>query len=196
MDAMPYTDSKGRVYRYGEFFPPEFSPFAYNESAAQEFFPMKKEDALASGFAWADPPERAPQVTVRSADIPAWASEASDRAVSEVFECSHLAQCGHPCAKAFRVIPGELQFLKKMDLPFPRACPGCRHFDRLAYRNPMRVRQGRCQCGGAGSHNGSYRNEAEHGHGGAPCEAPFTTTYPPDSPEIVYCERCYAAEAA
>jgi len=27
----PYVDSRGLVYKYGEFFPQEFSPFAYNE---------------------------------------------------------------------------------------------------------------------------------------------------------------------
>ncbi|MDD5146640.1 MAG: hypothetical protein PHN39_02780, partial [Candidatus Pacebacteria bacterium] len=36
MNDMPYTDKKGRVYRYGEFFPPELSPFCYNETIAQE----------------------------------------------------------------------------------------------------------------------------------------------------------------
>ncbi|MBI2610051.1 hypothetical protein HYW53_02640, partial [Candidatus Giovannonibacteria bacterium] len=34
MNDMPYIDKKGRVYKYGEFFPPELSPFAYNETIA------------------------------------------------------------------------------------------------------------------------------------------------------------------
>src|SRR3989344_2422305 len=38
MNSMPYIDQKGRVYKYGEFFPPELSPFAYNETIAQEYF--------------------------------------------------------------------------------------------------------------------------------------------------------------
>ncbi|MBI4059569.1 hypothetical protein HY406_00725, partial [Candidatus Giovannonibacteria bacterium] len=29
MNQMPYIDKKGRVYKYGEFFPPELSPFSY-----------------------------------------------------------------------------------------------------------------------------------------------------------------------
>ena len=41
-NAMPFTDSESRVYRYGEFFPPSLSPFAYNETAAQEFCPLTK----------------------------------------------------------------------------------------------------------------------------------------------------------
>jgi len=31
------------IYRYGEFFPPELSPFSYNETIAQEYFPLTKE---------------------------------------------------------------------------------------------------------------------------------------------------------
>lgn len=40
---------------YGEFFPISFSPFAYNETMAQEHFPLTKDEALAKGFAWRDP---------------------------------------------------------------------------------------------------------------------------------------------
>jgi len=39
MDKMPFTDAKGNVYRYGEFLPPEMSPFAYNTTLAQNFSP-------------------------------------------------------------------------------------------------------------------------------------------------------------
>ncbi len=42
MNEMPYRDKTGKEYRYGEFFPPEFSPFAYNETMAFDFFPLKR----------------------------------------------------------------------------------------------------------------------------------------------------------
>jgi len=42
MNKMPYRDKKGRVYKYGEFFPPELSPFSYNETIAQEYFQKPK----------------------------------------------------------------------------------------------------------------------------------------------------------
>src|SRR3989344_2686872 len=45
MNEMPYADSKGRVYKYGEIFPIELSPYAYNESAAQDFAPLTKDAA-------------------------------------------------------------------------------------------------------------------------------------------------------
>ena len=42
MNDMPYIDAKGRIYKYGEFFPPELSPFCYNETIAQEYFPFNQ----------------------------------------------------------------------------------------------------------------------------------------------------------
>ena len=49
MSDMPYVDQKGIVYKYGEFFPSEISPFCYNETIAQEYFPLSKEKILDSG---------------------------------------------------------------------------------------------------------------------------------------------------
>jgi hypothetical protein len=54
MNDMPYIDSKGRVYKYGEFFPSELSPFAYNETIAQEYFSKTKNEIK-------EPKEKAPQ---------------------------------------------------------------------------------------------------------------------------------------
>src|SRR3989344_304578 len=55
MNSMPYIDNKGRIYKYGEFFPPELSPFAYNETIAQEYFPLSAEAAAKAGFNWKQP---------------------------------------------------------------------------------------------------------------------------------------------
>ncbi|MBI2634877.1 hypothetical protein HYW82_04395 [Candidatus Peregrinibacteria bacterium] len=37
---------------WGQFFPPMFSFFAYNESVAQEYFPLEEEAALVGGWQW------------------------------------------------------------------------------------------------------------------------------------------------
>ena len=42
MNKNPYVDSKGRVFAYGEFFPPDLSRFAYNETSASQYFPLTK----------------------------------------------------------------------------------------------------------------------------------------------------------
>ncbi|MBI3626443.1 zinc-ribbon domain containing protein, partial [Candidatus Uhrbacteria bacterium] len=70
MNAMPYADKKGRVYKYGEFFPSELSPFAYNETAAVEFFPLTSEEALEAGFVWRHAEVKDFGVTVKAADLP------------------------------------------------------------------------------------------------------------------------------
>jgi len=39
---------------WGLFFPPELSPYAYNETAAQNYYPLTKEQALSLGYRWSD----------------------------------------------------------------------------------------------------------------------------------------------
>ena len=46
INAMPYVDKKRRTYVYGDFLPAEISQFDYNETSAQEFFPLTKEDFI------------------------------------------------------------------------------------------------------------------------------------------------------
>ncbi|MEK7541463.1 MAG: hypothetical protein AAB533_01295, partial [Patescibacteria group bacterium] len=70
MNEMPYTDAMGRIYRYGEFFPPELSPFAYNETIAQDFFPLTHEQAIARGYIWRDAQTREYQTSIDAKDLP------------------------------------------------------------------------------------------------------------------------------
>ena len=58
MNDMPYVDKKGIKYGYGEFFPVELSPFGYNETTAQEYFPLNKEQALLKGYNWREQKKR------------------------------------------------------------------------------------------------------------------------------------------
>jgi hypothetical protein len=52
MNEMPYTDAKGRVYRYGEFFPFEIAPHSYNETLAQEYLPVTQMQAGEMDYPW------------------------------------------------------------------------------------------------------------------------------------------------
>ncbi|MDI6602737.1 MAG: hypothetical protein QME57_01275 [Patescibacteria group bacterium] len=49
-------------------------------------------------------------------------------------------------------------------------------------------------CGEQTFTNGVYKNTNKHFHGDKPCPNEFLTTYAPDRPEIVYCEKCYLQE--
>lgn len=42
---------------WGEFFPIEISPFGYNETVAQEYFPLSKDDCKKQGWSWREDEE-------------------------------------------------------------------------------------------------------------------------------------------
>jgi len=42
MNDIPYLGARGIEYKYGEFFPIEFSPFAYNETLLNDQFPISE----------------------------------------------------------------------------------------------------------------------------------------------------------
>jgi len=194
MNTMPYVDSLGRVYKYGEFFPLELSPFSYNETIAQEYFPLTKAQALEKGYRWRDPETKHYTVTKKPDELPDNIKDVDDSILNEVIGCAHEGKCNEQCTTAFKIIPQELQFYKRMSLPLPRLCPNCRHYQRLKQRNPLNLWHRICTCVGAKSDNGVYTNTISHFHGADHCPNEFETSYAPDRPEIVYCENCYNSE--
>ena len=196
MQKMPYRDVKGRTYAYGDFFPPDLSPFAYNETTAQDHFPKTKEAVLSMGMRWRDPESKKYEITMKNNEIPDDIRAVPDSILNSVIECAHKGECPDHCATAFRIIPQELQFLRKMNVPLPRLCPLCRQGERLRLKNPLHLWHRNCQCQGLKSENGIYINTVAHSHGEFPCSNEFETPYSPDRPEIIYCENCYNAEIA
>jgi hypothetical protein len=181
MNDMPYIDKKGRVYKYGEFFPPELSPFCYNETIAQEYFPLTKEQALEQGYRWKEKEERNYTIDIKNEEIPDNIKDIDESIVNKVIECNHK-NCNHQCTEAFKIIEPEYQFYKRMNLPLPRLCPNCRHYNRLSQRNPLKLWHRSCMC-----------EKESHGHKGK-CPEEFETSYAPERKEIVYCEGCYNRE--
>jgi len=182
MNDMPYIDSKGRIYKYGEFFPSELSPFCYNETIAQEYFPLTKEEAIKQGYKWKDREKRNYQIDIKNENIPDNIEETDDSIIGKVLECEHKGTCNEQCTEAFKIIPAELQFYQRMNLPIPHLCPNCRHYQRLKQRNPLKLWHRTCMC-----------DKENHTHKGK-CEVEFETSYAPKRPEIVYCEKCYQQE--
>jgi len=175
MKEMPYRNAKGHEYRYGEFFPSEFSPFGYNETMMQDTFPLTKEQALVAGYAWYDGEAREFQTTTKAADIPDSITAAADDILQQVIECAS-------CKKAYRIVANELAFLKNAGVALPRECPNCRLAARFARINIPVFNHRACAC-----------RETGHFHGGTPCPNEFETAYTSKQPETVYCEPCYQA---
>ena len=176
MNDIPYVDKKGRVYKYGEFFPSEISPFAYNETIANDYFPLGRSEVEQGGFLWRETAERDYKITKLAVDLPDHIRDASDTLTNEIIGCSHQGACSHGCATAFRITLDELNLYRKLGVALPRLCFNCRHRERLAQRNPMKLWRRHCMKPG--------------------CINEFETSYAPDRPEIVYCESCYNSEVA
>ena len=196
MNDMPYTDKGGRVYRYGEFFPIEFSPFSYGDTTAQEHWPLTKETALQQGYPWKDGEKKNHTVTLAHQEIKDHINEIGEDILTKTIGCAHEGTCAHGCTGAFRIIPSELQFYKKFSIALPRLCVNCRHRVRIEQRNSLRIYSRPCQCGGVSSENNVYKNTTTHSHGAGKCPTEFETSYAPDRPEIIYCEQCYQSEVA
>ena len=191
MDDRPYIDRQGRIYRYGEFLPLEFSPFAYNESVIHQYFPLSKDEASRKGFSWHVPEAKSYKVTTSTAQLPE-IQNVPESILKETIGCAHEGKCSQQCTTAFRIIPEELAFYRRMSLPLPRLCPNCRHYERLKQRNPLKLWHRSCQC--AGTKGREYTNTVTHFHGEKPCPNEFETTFASNRPEVVYCESCYNAE--
>lgn len=156
---------------YGEFFPAHISTFGYNETAAQEQFPLTREEAEKKGFKW----EEYPRGTYGKETVDWKAVPEKVDAATAIFACAE-------CKKNYRIIPAELSFYQRLNIPFPRLCPDCRHARRILRRGPNRLWERKCSCA-----------SSEHGHSGQ-CENIFLTNVHPEKEEILYCESCYQKE--
>lgn len=189
MNESPYEDKRGRIYRYGEFFPVNLSPFGYNETFAYSELPLKASEALEAGYNWTEIEKYRGkyEVTMSILDLPDTIGGVTDSILNEVVPC---AACNRP----YQIIPQELEFYRNLALPLPHLCFECRYKRRIEDKNPSRLWRRPCACGGETSDNGTYINQNQHFHNPGRCPNEFETSYEPRRPEIVYCEACYQAE--
>ncbi len=166
----------GIDFLYGDPFPNSFSPFAYNETVANEYFPLSKSSAVNNGFLWKEKEEKTYDVTLTSESIPDTIQEIDESITKEIISCSHANNCDHGCTTAFRISDEELRLYKILGVPLPNLCFNCRNSERISKRNPCKLWHRSCMKEG--------------------CENEFETSYAPDRPEIVYCEKCYQQEVS
>jgi len=182
MSNISYKDKKGRIFTYGEFFPIELSPFAYNETVAQELNSLGKKEIESLGFNYIEDDERNYKIQKEWKDLPDNIDDISENIISVVIGCEHKGECNDKCTKAFKIIEAEFSFYKNYRIPLPRLCPNCRYYNRFRQKNPLKLWHRKCMC------------DKKHNNHKGWCEVEFETSYAPDRPEIVYCEKCYQQE--
>ncbi len=166
MNEMPYSDKKGSIYRYGEFFPMELSPFPYNITFAQLFYPKTKEEIEVSGLEYLPDEGRTHTATKQVSDLPSDIKDISDEILKETIECEL-------CGKGYKIIEMELRFLRKMNLPIPHQCPFCRINEKLMlWVDNMALKDRTCDK----------------------CGVEFRTHYSKERAPIIYCKSCYTSE--
>lgn len=82
--------------------------------------------------------------------------------------CDKILTC-EKTGRPYKIIPQEFKFYKANNIPIPALSFLARHEARLARRNPRKLWDRQCDK----------------------CQADISTSYSPESPEIVYCEQCY-----
>lgn len=161
IDHMKKTDE------WGEFFPVQLSPFGYNETTAQEYYPLLNEEAQKKGWKWSEyvaPPVEA-EKTIPANRLPDSIKDIPDDVLNWAILCEESG-------KPFKIIPQELKFYRDHNLPLPRRHPDQRHIDRLSLKNPRQLWQRKC----------------------SKCEKEIMSSYSNDRDERVFCEECYLNE--
>lgn len=147
---------------WGEFFPTRISPFGYNETLSNSFFPQSREEVLKKGWNWYDKTEGSNQYIGPTVKVPTTIEETEDAICGQILKCEKSG-------KLYKIIPQELKFHRKLGVPLPVLAPEERHQNRMYARNPRHLWERECQN----------------------CSKNMQTSYSPERPEKVFCEECY-----
>lgn len=177
-----------KTWEWGEFFPANISPFGYNESVAEEYFPLNKEQIKGQTQGTAptencrgepcvhpknnifnrsnyETPFQKVEKIIPANKLPSNIKDIPDDILNWAIECEVTN-------KPFRIVKAELDFYRKHNIPIPKRHPDQRHLDRMNLRNPKKLYDRKCDK----------------------CWINMKTNYAPESEEIVYCEECYIWE--
>jgi hypothetical protein len=147
---------------WGQPMPIELSPFAYNETVAQEFYPLAEAEARKHNWKWAEEQDKNSAYQGPLTQIPDDIKDVDDSIIQKILICEKTG-------KPFKIIPQELRLYRMHGLPLPRIAFEDRHLARISKRNPRHLWERECQK----------------------CRAKIMSSYSTDRPEIVYCEKCY-----
>jgi hypothetical protein len=147
------------------FFDPQLSPFAYNETIAQDLYPLSKEEALTRWYKRQDLnydakiPEN--MEVLRGDSIPSDISTCTDNILNAILICEFS---GRP----FRIQKTELEFYRKHKLPLPNKHPDLRNYERMKHLKPRNLFLRKCDN----------------------CQKEILSVYPNNHHEV-FCSSCY-----
>lgn len=130
---------------WGEFLPHKLSPFSYNESMAQEYFPMTKEAVLLEGWSWYDGENKNTYIggfytplPISDYDEKIVGYEKAQKNINTLL--ANIIQC-EKTGKPFKMIKQELAFYIENSIPIPKKHPEIRHKERMKLRNPRELHE-------------------------------------------------------
>ena len=158
---------------WGEFFPHELSPFWYNETVAQEYFPITEDEVRQRRWKWKGNeeissyhgPYYAP-LSINQYDEKKVGYETAQKNIDELLWGILLCETTQ---KPFKVIKQELVFYIEHSISLTTKHPDQRHKERMEMRNPRTLYERTC----------------------AECDKDIITTYHENRPEKVLCESCF-----
>lgn len=152
---------------WGEYFPITASPFGYNETLAQDFYPLTADQAVPKGWKWKEEDKKLPDVTrtIPAERLPDDIKNIPDDVLNWALKCQAT---GRP----YRLTSQELRYYREQKLPVPHFHYEERHRQRMLQRNPHHLWKRHC----------------------AKCGQETETSFAPERPEKVYCEACYLKE--
>jgi len=147
---------------WGEFMPAKYSVYSYNETEANDYFPLSREEALAEGYKWYDKSPNNSTVPENKSDLADNIKDVDESILGKALTCE-------TSGRKYKIIPQELQFYKDNLIPLPHHSFFTRYTNYISQRNTRTLHQRNC----------------------AKCQAKIQTTYSSDKADIVYCEQCY-----
>ncbi|MFH0819087.1 MAG: hypothetical protein V1898_03790 [Patescibacteria group bacterium] len=107
---------------WGEFFDKSLSPFNYNETVADDVFPLNKNQIIEQGFKYREPDD-----IVRG----------QENTAQNIHKCK-------TCSRLYKIIKQEIEFASRVSLPLPVECPSCRFQFLLRQRNFYKIWERKC----------------------------------------------------
>jgi len=152
---------------WGEYFPVNISPFAYNETIAQDSYSLTKKEVESKHWRWREIDDYIPEVDqiIPANKLPDNIQEIPNDVLNWAIEC----EVSH---RPFKITPQELNFYRQRKLCLPHKHPDLRYQERMAMRPERKL----------------YIRQCDQ------CQKEVQSVYPETVEWKVYCEQCYLSE--